>query len=341
MQKSQIAQIAAQIVLVLVMILALGIGGMWLDKNGKDAVSVSTQKKESLLSAEQTNVSFQQVGGRVTEVFVAEGQFVTQGTVLMELDTRDIDLQLEQMRIQTSGLDDQIAIAKASINDFDVNVQQTAIETAQDNLDSIRRNQERIEILYEGGAATEVAVEDAQLKLSVAENTLIQSQEVLQKYEKSLEIARMNVSLIESQKKALQVQIESLQDQKSRRVLVAPADGTVMRVLPKIGENVTANATVLIIQNKSLYFDLYVPETQINRFNAGEYTSVYVVALDKTVPGMVQYINSAPQYAGMRMTRDNAQGDISSFLVRIRLATEDAADLLPGMTVEVLTDAAD
>jgi len=326
-----------QIAGLLVLILILGLGGALLYSNGQDAVSISAEKKDSLLTAEQINVSFQQVGGRVTNVPVQEGLFVKQGTVLMQLDTRDIELQIEKLKIQMAGLDAQIKQAKASLGNQDINKQQYAVQLAQETLENARRNFERVEFLHSSGACSTATLDDAQLKLTSAENAVSQNLELLEKYQTNLEIARLNVTILNEQKKALEVQFQSLLDQKDRMTLKAPSDGTILRVIPKPGENVAPGAPVVLLQSNSLYFDLYVPETQVDYFQVGKTVTVHVVALDKTIPGIVRFVISAPQYTSMRMSRDNAQGDLSSFQVRIYLS-EGSEDLLSGMTVEVKTD---
>jgi hypothetical protein len=53
--------------------------------------------------------------------------------------------------------------------------------------------------------------------------------------------------------------------------------------------------------------------------------------------GSIQYIINAPQYTSSRMSRDNSQGDLASFQIRIMLEG-DIEHLLPGMTVEVKID---
>ncbi len=330
MSKKQIANI-------MVLILVFGFGGALLHANGKDAVSASAEKKESLLAAEQINVSFQQVGGRVIDIPIKEGQFIKQGTVLMQLDTRDIDLQIEQYKIQINKADVQIELANTSLGSEDVNKQQYAIQLAQETLANAKKTFERVNTLHSQGACSTAALDDAQLKLSSAENAVSQNQELLQKYQNNLETARLNVTIAQEQKKMLEVQLQSLLDQKNRMLLKAPSDGTILSVIPKVGENVTASSTVLLLQSNDLYFDLYVPETQVDNFYVGKPVSVYVVTLNKTIPGIVQFIMSAPQYTSMRMSRDNAQGDLSTYRVRINL-DKDAKDLLSGMTVEVRTD---
>jgi len=323
-----------------ILIVAVLTGGILLSMNGKDALSVYAQKRDSLLAAEQYNISFQQVGGRVTEVLVGEGQFVEEGEAMIILDTSDVDLQIERLEAQMETMDYQIAQAQASVKNYDVNVQRKAVETARSTLDSTQKNYNRTAALYEEGAISEAGFEDARLKLTAAENALTQSIETLQKQENNLTVSGMNVPVLEGQKKALEIQMATLLDQKDRMVLKAPVDGTVLRVIPKPGENVTANAPCVVQQSKQLYFDLYVPETIVTDFTIGGSVPVLVVATGETLSGNVRYIVSAPQYASNRMSRDNSQGDLASFQIRFALEG-NTEKLLPGMTVEVKLDEAD
>ncbi|RYD02123.1 hypothetical protein N752_27110 [Desulforamulus aquiferis] len=141
------------------------------------------------------------------------------------------------------------------------------------------------------------------------------------------------MELAEKQKESMMVQLEALEVQKDRMVLKAPADGKVSRIVPKIGENIAPGVIAIVIESNQLYYDIYVNETQINKYKPGSMVSGYVVALKRNVEGKVRYITSAPQYANMRMSREKGQADVSSFLIRIDI--ENTPELIPGMTVEV------
>lgn len=321
----------------IILIAAVLTGGILLSLNGKDAVSVYAQKRDSLLAAEQYNVSFQQVGGRVTEVLAEEGQFVEEGEALIILDTSDMDLQIEKLQTQIETMDYQIGQAQASVKNYDVNVQKKAVETARSSLDVIQNNFDRTTALYNEGAVSESALEDARLRLTTAENAFTQSMETLQKLENNLTVSGMNIPVLEGQRKALDLQMVTLLDQKSRMVLKAPADGVILRVIPKVGENVVANSPCVIQQSRQLYFDLYVPETKVIDFSVGSSVPVLVIATGEEMTGIVRYIVSAPGYTSNRMSRDSSQGDLTSFQMRFALEG-DTGNLLPGMTVEVKLD---
>ena len=150
----------------------------------------------------------------------------------MQLDTRDIELQIEKLIIQMLGMDVQIEQAKASLGNQDVNRQQYAVQLAQENLENAQNYCQRMEALYNAGACSLAMLEEAQLKVSSAENAVKQNQEMLIKYQSGLDAARLNVTILEGQKKALEVQLQSLNDQKERMILKAPRMGQFSGLYP-------------------------------------------------------------------------------------------------------------
>ena len=127
--------------------------------------------------------------------------------------------------------------------------------------------------------------------------------------------------------------MQTLEEQKNRMVLQAPADGKIIRIIPKSGENIPVGTVVAVIESNQLYFDIYVDEMQIPQYKTNEKILCNVIAMQKDVEGTISYVTSAPPYASMRMSRDKGQADVSSF--RVRINVERNAELLPGMTVEV------
>jgi HlyD family secretion protein len=235
-------------------------------------------------------------------------------------------------------LEARIKAARSQIGDYDQALQAYAVETAELNLDNARKSHERVAQLFEAGAVSGSNLDEAALKLRQAEIALGRSRETLGKAQSAHSAAVLGVAALEEQLSSLAVQQESLELQLDRLELKAPASGTVMSVIPKQGENVSPNSPMIVLQRGSLYFDIYVPETSVRRFQDAETTPVYVAARDKTLNGEILFVLSAPLYASTRTTRDGAESDLSSFQVRIVLEATDG--LLPGMTAEVRLDAA-
>ncbi|MFX4263817.1 HlyD family secretion protein [Pelotomaculum propionicicum] len=316
--------------------IALITGGILMTLNGKDAVTMASTVKFGLLAADTLNQSFQGVGGRVISIQATEEQQVKQGDVLMALDSTDIDLQIAKLKTDIQQLDVKLQQTNAQGDRReDVERQLLAVEAAQQALDLAQINYDRTKALFDAGALAQANLDTVSYQLDTAKNASSQQQAALKKLETDIQNNAYNVELVEKQKESMEVQLQSLEVQKQRMTLKAPADGKVTRIIPKVGENIPAGATVVVIESKQLYYDIYVDETQISSYTPGSRVSGYAAALKKNVEGEVRYITAAPQYANMRMSREKGQADAASFLVRIDV--QRAPDLLPGMTLEVNT----
>lgn len=322
----------------IIVIISLTIGGVLLTIKGNDAVSVAERKKESLLTADKINLSFQGVGGRVTAISAAEQQDVKAGDVLMTLDTTDIDLQIEQLKASISQQDVRIQQAQLQqVRSEDLEKQLLVVNAAQENLDLVQLNYDRNKALFEAEALSKAGMDTIANQLETAKNTLAQQQVALNKIQAQNQTDRQNYSynsqLLNNQKDALELQLQALQNQKQRMTLTAPCTGKVTKITPKVGENISSAAIAAIIESQQLYFNIYISESQISKFQIDERITCKITSLNKNIEGTVKSINVAPPYASQRMSRDKGLSDISMFIVRIEVPA--LQELLTGMTMEV------
>ncbi|WP_025717440.1 HlyD family secretion protein [Paenibacillus sp. 1-18] len=229
--------------------------------------------------------------------------------------------QLDNAQIALAAAKDQVAIANNQIT--------AASKQSDIAQNGIAQQQTALEKMEAGATAEER--QQARIKTEKAKEALNQTSQT----RRDVKNSEYNVDLLAQQKQALSVQLKTLELQRGRMVLRASTDGKVSRIVPKMGEIVATGATGVVIENNQLYYDIYVDEDSISQFKAGEKVTSHVVALDKDIQGKVRYITSAPQYTNMRMSRDKGLSDISSFQVRVDVPR--TSELLPGMTVEVVT----
>ncbi|HZG17233.1 MAG TPA: HlyD family efflux transporter periplasmic adaptor subunit [Candidatus Bathyarchaeia archaeon] len=193
-------------------VLLIGGGAMLMSK-GFDPVTVASERKGSLLTAEQVNVSFQQVGGKITEVLVQEEQQVKKGDVLMKLDSIDIDLEINKLKSDIAQIDAQIKQTNTTINvgyekvntqqtqaligikkaetsqkqvldgarDEDITQQQLAVQSATATYEDTKRSYTRMKQLYEQGALSKADFDSISTSLQLAEKAVKQQQEALSK----------------------------------------------------------------------------------------------------------------------------------------------------------------
>lgn len=356
------------------------------------------------MTAEQVNVSFQGVGGKIIDLAAKEEMKVSKGDVLMTLDPTDIDLQL-----QKAQADIEVTAIKVKQSEDALNVAQdklgNALKQAQIGVEQARTSQEQV---LEGArsedierqklavaAATEAhthalklynqllniedtydknpyaykdhrdALENARSQLSTLENARDQQQQALNKMlngasqqdkqqaslltdkanailEQNMltgqDIANQRIGLdtLIKQQEQQNILVQSLQVQKERMVLKAPVDGKVARIIPKAGENVGSGTPLIVLETGKLYFDMYVDERQVTKLQPEGTVPVRFAALPDQLTGRIQFVTAAPQFAGLRMSREKGTADLTMFQARIEVDRIDK--LLPGMTAEVHID---
>ena len=320
------------------LIIALAAGGALLLFRGSDAVTLAANEKQSILTADTVNASFQGVSGRVVSVEVAEQQEVKKGDIIMLLDTTDIDLQIAQLEANLAQQDVKIQQASLQVvRPEEVEKQRLAAASSKQALDQAQRNYERCKVLYDEGGISKVEYDNAVSQYEIAKNTYAQQQTQVKNLEAqnnaNSQNYEYNEDLLALQKSTIETQLEGLKLQKERMVLKAPIDGIITKLVPKAGENVSAGATAAIIQSTNLYYSIYVDERDVSNFEKGNVITGKVPALKEEVEGTVRSVASAPQFATLRMSRDKGLSDTSSYIIVVDVKA--SSKLLPGMTVEV------
>src|SRR5687767_9729414 len=72
-----------------------------------------------------------EVGGRLVELRVAEGDRVKRGDVLARLDTRDTELQIDRARAERAAADAQLRLLQAGARAEDIRQAQAQVDAAE------------------------------------------------------------------------------------------------------------------------------------------------------------------------------------------------------------------
>lgn len=156
---------------------------------------------------------------RVFQVPVETGQRVKAGQTLVVLENLDLSLQIEDTRSQLSQTAASISATQAAAQRMEL-----ALKNAGENLERYRE-------LYASGAASKVALEEAQLKVETLEQSLREQSSLLESTR--AREAGLNRSLLDLNRKEGQLTLQS------------PVDGMVLS-LPAKREQVVAPGTVLV-----------------------------------------------------------------------------------------------
>ncbi len=351
----------------IVFLALLIVSGLVLLFKGSDAISLASEKKEGILTAEQVKMSFDTVSGRLVHQAVREGDVVQKGDVIMELDSTDTDLAIAKTKAQIAQLEAQIRSQSGNMDvsyqkaDTDetqsyrqIDQQRAAVSSAQSTLSKAQLDYNRNASLAAVGAVPQSSLDDAQTALEVAQADVAQQQETLERLlggaadngntdslslptiaNERASAANManDVEALEQQRQQLLVSLQELEVKKERLVLRAPEDGKVLKVLAKEGEMVSPSTPVVLLESNRSYYDIYISEKQAAGLAEGDEITGHTVAGDRAVTGTIRLLTKSASFADLKQSREKGQSDLSAFQVRIYVDPQDG--VATGMTIGV------
>lgn len=179
---------------------------------------------------------------------------------------------------------------------------------------AIGLNDDEIALLQQKGSAE--GLENSEVKIKRMQTASMR--QTLSEMEHYLEVLASN-------RQQAQLDLERTQ-------IKAPCDGKVLTINYQEGEFVSAGAPALVLEKYERYLDVYLPETKALQYQPGQQVSLTRAVDHKVFTGVIRYLNPAPSYADLRMSREQGQADLTTYEMRIYTSGED---LLPGMTLEL------
>lgn len=270
--------------------------------------------------------------GRVTELYVSEGDMVKAGDTLVHIHSSVAEAKLMQAR----GME---TAAQAVNRKVDAGTRSQIIESARDLVSQAdaaqsiaKKTYERLNALASEGVVpaqkrdeAKAAYDAAVAAKKAAESQLSLALAGAQKEDKEqtaamVTVARGGIDEVEA----------LLEDQ----YLVAPCDGQIDQIYPEVGELVSLGTPImslLKIDDKWVTFN--VREELLNNMRLGQEINIMIPALDKKkAKAKIYYIRDLGSYATWRATKATGEWDSRTFEVKAR-TTDKIPDMRPGMTV--------
>ena len=247
------------------------------------------------LQARETVKVSSNVTGDLLSLSVKEGDHVTRGQVLGQIDKRYYETQVTQFR-------GAVASARASIAQIDVAISQD------------KRDVERMKRLTDERLASAAELDKLVTQLKMDEGRLAAQKELVAQNVGQLETALYNLS---------------------RATLTAPIDGTVLELSHKVGERIrgsdfSEDVVMLMGGLADMEVKAEVGEHEVVAIHVGDDTAVEIDAIpDKQFKGHVVAVGKNAQ-----IKNPGTDAEVTTFFVRVGLDVPPES-ALPGMSSAV------
>ncbi|HEU4852328.1 MAG TPA: efflux RND transporter periplasmic adaptor subunit [Telluria sp.] len=240
-----------------------------------------------------------EVIGKVSAIYVKEGERVKAGDLLLHLDDQTYRAQLAQQ---------QAAVHQQRIN----------IEQQQLNLANQKNQFKRKVELHKMKMLADSAIDDARFALDSASIDLRNSTARLQQAEAVLNQSR---------------------EQMAKTKVRAPISGTITSMNIKVGETAVASqvsiagsSLMTIANTDSMITEVNVDETDIAKIALGQEVAIHTAAYPEVaIKGVVQEIPLSPKQNAMGQG-GNAAALSRTYSIKVRLTDTKGLSLRPGLT---------
>ena len=276
---------------------------------------------EVIVSAEQN--------GQLISYNVQEGQTLTEGQKVGQINTEVLQLQKQQveatiatLKNKTLNPDDQAALIRSQYE-----VQKAQLEQQQHELSRVKQ-------LVAGGAATQKQLDDLTAAVSQLQKQLAVTQNQLKA---SLTNINTQNNSILSQEVPLQKNAEAVQAQINQGEIINPTTGTVLVNYALKGEMQTYGKPLYKIANTdTLTLKAYITGNQLPQVKLGQAVTVHTDAAEgeqHTYKGEITYIASKAEFTPKTIQTKDERANL---VYAIKVKVKNDGYLKIGMYGEVL-----
>lgn len=226
------------------------------------------------------------VPARIMELPFEEGATVTQSSIVVELDDKELQAQLRAAEARAAGQKAQLDESAARVR-----AQESEIEASRIMLADAQRDLKRQVQLLTSLDVSQSIVDTAQAKFD-------QLAQQLEGTERQLEADRLNLKVIAFAIEAAEAEIARARDNLNYTTITSPIDGIITRLNAKAGEMVvtgTMNNPGTVIMEVSdlseMQVDAQVDESNVSAVKEGQPAKVRIAAYpDEEFDGVVKLV---------------------------------------------------
>ncbi|HQU74398.1 MAG TPA: HlyD family efflux transporter periplasmic adaptor subunit [Calditrichia bacterium] len=250
-------------------------------------------------------------GGELVARPVSEGQLVSRGELLVQIDTTEMSLQGEQIAASLSELSAQETLATSEV------------KRAKVQRDYLAQRAARIRQLFSEKSASRQQLDDIENQLQQAEIG----------YHK----ANQNLATIAAKGRQLKAQRALLAKKIRDACIAAPLSGRIAELFYEVGEAVAPMTPVAeLVGLEKVDARIYLPESRLGAIAYDQQVSVKIDGREESLSGRISWISPKAEFTPKAVLTDDTR---SSLVYAVNVEINNPEEILKhGMPVEILLE---
>lgn len=278
----------------------------------------------------QTDIA-PQVAGRIVVLTPQEGDRVKAGEVIARLDPADYALQRNAASAAVAVARAQLALLLAGSRQEDIAHGREEARAARAAAESATADRQRINAIYESGAATQKQMDDAKAQAERTAAGLAAAEQRLAKLikgsrEEELALARAQVGQAEANLALAEKAVADC-------VVTSSVNGVVTTRVREEGEFAPVGAPLVTVARlEQVWLSVYVPETALGNVRLGQPARVKIDGRKDFFEGQVTYISPTAEFTPRNVQTPDERAQLV-YRVKITLANQQGI-FKPGLPAD-------
>ena len=240
------------------------------------------------------------VPGRIKDILVREGEFVTAGQVVAHMDIDVLNAQLRQAKAQLQQTVSAVATARSqlALREAERAAVQAELAQREAELEIAQKRQARSTLLAAEGASSQQEADDDSARVKGAQAAVGAGQAQIAAADAAVAAARAQIVGAESAVAAVQASIERIQVDIDDTALKAPRDGRVQYIVARPGEVVGGGGRVLnMVDLADVYLTFFLPTAAAGKLALGQEVRLVLDAAPQyVIPASVSFVADVAQF---------------------------------------------
>jgi membrane fusion protein YbhG len=320
-----------RIITVLVVLVLAGAGFYYWRQRGTNDPSAAFSLWGNV-DVHQVELAFR-VGGRIAKLDVQEGDRVTAGESLAQLDREPFETDVTAATAEVAMAQAQFDKATRGNRAEEIAQAAATVRQREADLTNARVTHERLLGLFPQGAITHQELDDAEARVRESEAQLAGAREQLALMTRGSRVE--DIQAQEANLAAAKAHLEQAQTSLEDTTLMAPSPGIVAVRAREVGAIVQAGQTIYTVALVDpVWIRAYVPQPRLGRIKPGMHVKVEIDSMPgKDYDGTVGFISPEAEFTPKSVQTEQVRDDL---VYRVRVIAQDPDNVFrQGMPVTV------